>query len=140
MFATLADLPRQENHEIEGVSISMATQSKSTSNASSPKAGATKAKSGAKQARSGATQVAHAERNQAQRVAEAAAALPVGAVLRVTDRFNELDEPFTARDSAERKIRAYQAELRRSLKRTERRGATARRRATTEARKTRNRV
>jgi X-X-X-Leu-X-X-Gly heptad repeat protein len=124
-------------HEIKGVSSFMATQSKSKSNA---KAGATKAASGAKQAKSGAKQVANAEKNQAQAVAQAAVDLPVGAVLRVTDRVSELVEPFTARDSAERKLRAYEAELRRSLKRTERRGATARRRAATEARKTRNRV
>src|SRR5262245_8149424 len=111
-----------------------------TQNSTSRKAGTTKAKSGAKQAKSGVKQEANAEKNQAQTVAEAAIDLPVGAVLRVTDRVNEIVEPFTSRDTAERKFRAYRTELRRSLKRTERRGATARRRATTEARKTRNRV
>jgi Holliday junction resolvasome RuvABC ATP-dependent DNA helicase subunit len=117
----------------------MATQSK-RSNGSTAKAGATKAKSGAKQAKSGAKQVAKAEKNQAQVVAEAALDLPVGAVLSVTDRVGELVEPFTDRNSAERKIKAYRTELRRTLKRTERRGASARRKATTEAKKTRNRV
>lgn len=118
----------------------MATQSRSSKNRTSAKAGATKAKSGAKQVKSGAKQVANAEKNQAQVVAEAALDLPVGAVLSVTDRVGELVEPFTDRDSAERKIKAYRAELRRTLKRTERRGATARRKATSEAKKTRNRV
>ena len=42
--------------------------------------------------------------------------------------------------TAEKKIKAYRTELRRTLKRTERRGTTARRKATTEAKKTRNRV
>jgi X-X-X-Leu-X-X-Gly heptad repeat protein len=117
----------------------MASQSKST-NGSSAKAGATKAKSGAKQVKSGAKQVAKAERNQAQVAVETAVDLPVGAVLTVTDRFSELVEPFTTRTSAERKINAYRSELRRTLKRTERRGASARRKATSEAKKTRNRV
>ena len=116
----------------------MATQSKSSK--TSAKAGASKAKSGAKQAKSGAKQVANAEKNQAQVVAEAAVDLPVGAVLSVTDRVGELVEPFTGRTSAEKKIKAYRTELRRTLKRTERRGSTARRKATTEAKKTRNRV
>jgi hypothetical protein len=117
----------------------MASQSKS-SNGSSAKAGATKVKSGAKQAKSGAKQVANAEKNQALVVAEAAVDLPVGAVLSVSDRVGELVEPFTGRTSAERKIKAYRSELRRTLKRTERRGTSARRKATTEAKKTRTRV
>jgi len=116
----------------------MATQ-KST-NGSSAKAGATKVKSGAKQAKSGAKQVAGAEKNQALVVAEAAVDLPVGAVLSVGDRVGELVEPFTDRSSAEKKIKAYRSELRRTLKRTERRGSSARRKATSEAKKTRNRV
>jgi F0F1-type ATP synthase membrane subunit b/b' len=116
----------------------MATQSKSSK--SNAKAGTTKVKSGAKQAKAGVKQTANAEKNQAQVIVETAVDIPVGAVLRVTDRVGELVEPFTTRDTAERKVRAYQAELRRSLKRTERRGSTARRKAATEARKTRNRV
>jgi hypothetical protein len=117
----------------------MASQSKSK-NGTSAKAGATKAKTGAKQVKSGAKQVANAEKNQAQAVAEAAVDLPVGVVLSVTDRVGELVEPFTDRTSAEKKLKAYRSELRRTLKRTERRGSTARRKATTEAKKTRNRV
>jgi hypothetical protein len=70
-------------------------------------------------------------------VAESAVDLPVGAVLAVTDRVTELVEPFTARSGAEKQLKSYRTSLRRQVKRTERRGATARRRATTEARKTR---
>jgi len=81
-----------------------------------------------------------AEKNQARSVAETAVDLPVGAVLSVTDRVSELVEPFTARTDAEKQLKSYRTEIRRRVKRTERRGATARRRATTEARKTRNRV
>ena len=58
----------------------------------------------------------------------------------MTDRVAELVEPFTDRSAAEKQIKSYRTELRRTLKRTERRGTTARRKATTEASKTRNRV
>jgi len=81
-----------------------------------------------------------AEKSQTRTPAERAVDFPVGAVLTVTDRVAELVEPFTGRGSAEKQLKSYRAELRRRVKRTERRGATARRKATTEARKTRNRV
>jgi hypothetical protein len=104
----------------------MATQTKgSRANGAKPKA---KAKAPA------------AEKNQARVVAETAVDLPVGAVLTVTERVTELVEPFTDRSAAEKQLKSYRAEIRRRIKRTERRGATARRRATSEARKTRNRV
>jgi hypothetical protein len=81
-----------------------------------------------------------AEKAEARVRAERAVDLPVGAVLTVTDRVAGLVEPFTGRTSAGKQLKSYRAELRRRVKRTERRGATARRKATTEARKTRNRV
>jgi hypothetical protein len=86
------------------------------------------------------TTTTSADKSQARSVAESAVDLPVGAVLTVTDRVTELFEPFTGRTGAEKQLKSYRAELRRRVKRTERRGTTARRRATTEARKTRNRV
>src|SRR5262249_54022602 len=85
MFATLANPPRKDNDTAKGLATSMATQ-QSKNSKSSAKAGVTKAKSGAKQAKSGVKQTVGAEKNQAQSVAEAAVDLPVGAVLRVTDR------------------------------------------------------
>lgn len=80
------------------------------------------------------------KKTQAQSVAETAVDLPVGAIISLGDRIAEMVEPWTARASAERQIKAYRTQLRRSLKRTERRGATARRRASAEARKTRARL
>jgi uncharacterized protein YfcZ (UPF0381/DUF406 family) len=77
---------------------------------------------------------------QARSVAESAVDLPVGAVLEVSDRVADLVEPFTGRSAAERQLKSYGTRLRRTAKRTERRGASVRRKATTEARKTRNRV
>jgi len=79
-------------------------------------------------------------RDHAQSFAQSAVDLPVGAVLEVTDRVAELVDPFTDRTGAEKQLKSYRSRLRRTVKRTERRGATARRKAATEARKTRNRV
>ena len=103
----------------------MATQSKGSksSNGTSP-----------------AAKASTSEKNQARAVAESAVDLPVGAVLVASERISELVEPFTGRSAAEKQLKSYRTQLRKQVKRTERRGATARRRATTEARKTRNRV
>jgi hypothetical protein len=105
---------------------SKATSSKATSKPTAqPKAKAVPAPSPAEQARS---------------VAESAVDLPVGAVLEVSDRVTELVEPFTRRAAAERQLKSYSTRIRRTAKRTERRGASARRKATTEARRTRKRT
>jgi hypothetical protein len=88
------------------------------------------------------TSTASAEKSQARTrtAAETVVDLPVGAVLSLTDRVTDLVEPFSGRSAAEKQLKSYRTELRRRVKRTERRGTTARKRATTEARKTRNRV
>jgi hypothetical protein len=77
---------------------------------------------------------------QARAAAESAVDVPVGAVLEVSDRVAELVEPFTGRTAAEKQLKSYGTQLRRTVKRTERRGTGARRKATTEARKTRKKV
>jgi hypothetical protein len=77
---------------------------------------------------------------QARAAAQSAVDVPVGAVLEVSDRVSELVEPFAGRNAAQKQLKSYGTSLRRTVKRTERRGAGARRKATTEARKTRNRV
>lgn len=87
-----------------------------------------------------AAKTAAAEKNQVQAMVETVVDFHAGAVLTVSDRVAELVDPWTDRSKAEKQIKGYRTQLRKSLKRTERRGATARRRAATEARKTRNRV
>jgi hypothetical protein len=77
---------------------------------------------------------------QARSAAERAVDLPVGAVLEASDAVAGLVEPLSGRAAAQKQLKSYKTQLRRTVKRTERRGATARRKATTEARKTRNRV
>lgn len=79
-------------------------------------------------------------RERARSVAGTAVDLPVGAVLEATDRFAELVEPFTGRSTAGKQLKSYRTRLRRGVKRTERRGATARRRAAQEARRRIDRV
>jgi len=61
-------------------------------------------------------------------------------VLEVSDRVSDLVEPFSGRSAAQKQLKSYGTSLRRTVKRTERRGATARRKAATEARKTRGKV
>jgi hypothetical protein len=107
----------------------MPTQSSKSSTASKPKS-QPKAKS--------PTPASPVEKARA--VAESAVDLPVGAVLQVSDRVSDLVEPFSDRGAAEKQLKSYSTRLRRTVKRTERRGSSARRKATTEARKTRSRV
>lgn len=107
----------------------MATKSSKASTNSKPK---TQAKS--------ASTPAPSRVEQARAAAESAVDVPVGAVLEVSDRVADLVEPFSGRTAAQKQLKSYGTSLRRTVKRTERRGASARRKAATEARKTRNKV
>jgi hypothetical protein len=122
----------------------MATSKNGSKDKTQAKRATTEAKKSAakaaKASKRAATKTAAAEKNQVQTVVEAAVDLPVGAALTVSDRVSELVEPWTDRSKAERQIKSYRSNLRKSLKRTERRGSTARRKAITEARKTRTQV
>ena len=76
----------------------------------------------------------------ARQTAERSVDVPVGVALTVADRVNEIVEPFTARQTAERELRSIRTRVERELNRFERRGAGARRKARTRVRQTRNRV
>lgn len=76
----------------------------------------------------------------ARQSAERSVDVPVGAALTVVDRVNEIIEPFTARQSAERELKSIRTRVERELNRFERRGASARRKTRTRVRQTRNRV
>jgi hypothetical protein len=122
----------------------MATNSNGSNSKTQAKRATTEAKKSAAKTASAskraASKAAAAEKNQVQSVIETAVDFPVGAVLSVSDRVSELVEPWSDRSKAQKQVSRYRTQVRKSLKRTERRGTTARRRATTEARKTRNRV
>lgn len=96
-------------------------KSQTRKSAATPKSAATSAPSRAEQARA---------------AAESAVDVPVGVVLEVSDRVTELVEPFSGRNAAEKQLKSYGTRLRRTVKRSERRGASARRKASAEARKT----
>lgn len=119
----------------------MATEKAKSTKATKTKATKTSKVSTAKpKAQAKAAAPAPSRVEHARSVAETAVDLPVGVVLEVSERLSDLAGPFTDRSAAERQLKSYRTQLTRTVKRTERRGATARRKAATEARKTRNRV
>ncbi len=144
MFARLAN-SQAGKQKLEGIPHLMATQSSKNGKAKTQaKRATTEAKKSAGATASAgkraATKTVVAEKNQVQNVVETAVDLPVGVVLSVSDRLSDVVEPWTGRASAEKQLKSYRSQLRRTVKRTERRGSSARRKALTEARKTRNRV
>ena len=76
----------------------------------------------------------------ARQTAERTVDVPVGAALTVADRVNELVEPWTSRQAAEKELKSFRTQVTREVNRLERRGASARRKATQRVRTTRNRV
>jgi hypothetical protein len=76
----------------------------------------------------------------ARQTAERSVDVPVGVALTVAERVNEIVEPFTARETAERELKGIRTRVERELNRFERRGASARRKTRTRVRQTRNRV
>lgn len=100
----------------------------------------TQSSKSASKAKPKAEKIPPSRAEQARAAAQSVVDVPVGAVLEVSDRVADLVEPFSGRTAAEKHLKSYGTQLRRTVKRTERRGATARRKASAEARKTRNKV
>jgi hypothetical protein len=98
-----------------------------------PRSDAAKVREGLTKARNGAV-------SYARRSTERAVDLPVGAALVSADRINEAIEPWTRQSTRERELRGLRQQVRRELGKFERRGGTARRKATRSARQTRTRV
>jgi F0F1-type ATP synthase membrane subunit b/b' len=102
---------------------------------------------GTKPAGQGASSASHTSRNvtdnavaYVRQTAERSVDVPVGAVLTVAERVNDVVEPWTKRTTAERELRSIRTQVTRELNRIERRGTSARRKATQRAKTTRNRV
>ena len=98
-----------------------------------PRSDTAKIRKGLTKARNGA--VSHARRST-----ERAVDLPVGAALLGAERINEAVEPWTRQSTRERELRGLRQQVRRELGKFERRGGTARRKATRSARQARTRV
>jgi hypothetical protein len=113
------------------------TQARTTTSRSQS---ASRARRDSTTAREGFTKARNGSAAYARQTAERSVDVPVGAALTVVDRVNEIVEPFTARQSAERELRGIRTRVERELNRFERRGAGARRKARTRVRQTRNRV
>ncbi|HSF01624.1 MAG TPA: hypothetical protein VLA62_01350 [Solirubrobacterales bacterium] len=101
---------------------------------------ATRARSDGATVREGLTKARNGSTAYARQTAERSVNVPVGVALTVADRVNEIVEPFTARQTAERELRSIRTRVERELNRFDRRGASARRKARTRVRQTRNRV
>jgi prefoldin subunit 5 len=93
----------------------------------------------AQKIREGLTKVRNGSMSYARRTAERSVNVPVGAVLTVADQLNDVVEPFTTRETAQRELKSFRAQVERELNKLERRGAQSRRKARTRARQTRNR-
>ena len=142
MFARLANRPRQPTEDSKGFDF-MATQSKTSSKSKTQaKRATTEAKKSAGQPRA-RRNGRHQDRRRREEPGPGRRRVrrrpPGRRRPLVSDRVADLVEPWTGRTNAEKQIKAYRRSAQ-MLKRTERRGTSARRKATTEARKTRNRV
>jgi seryl-tRNA synthetase len=103
----------------------MATQSQSTST-----------QSAAKETPNGFGEYAR----RASDTAVSAVDLQFGAALTAADRVRELAKPWRQRETAQQEIKNLRRQFTREVNKVERRGGTARRRATQRAKRTRNRV
>jgi hypothetical protein len=77
---------------------------------------------------------------RASDTAVSAVDLQFGAALTAADRVRELVKPWRQRETAQKEIKNLRSQFTREVNKVERRGGTARRKATQRARRTRNRV
>ena len=115
------------------------TNTNTTQRASAPRTTKSTGRTDAQRIREGLTKVRNGSVSYARQTAERSVDVPVGVVLTVADRVNEVVEPFTKRETAERELKSFRTQVERELNKLERRGATSRRKARTRARQTRNR-
>jgi hypothetical protein len=77
---------------------------------------------------------------RASDTAVSAVDLQFGVALTAADRVRELVKPWRQRETAQREIKNLRSQFTREVNKVERRGGTARRKATQRAKRTRNRV
>lgn len=119
---------------VDGTRTQTKTTPKSAPKATTPK------RSGTTQVREGLTKARHGATSYVRQGTERAVDVPVGAALSATDRVNELVEPWTSTDTRDSELKDIRTRVERELNKFERRGGTARRKATQRVRQTRNRV
>jgi prefoldin subunit 5 len=114
------------------------TTSSTTQRKSAPRTTKT-SRTDAQKIREGLTKVRNGSVSYARQTAERSVDVPVGAALTVADRLNDVVEPFTKRETAQRELKSFRTQVERELNRLQRRGAQSRRKARTRARQNRNR-
>jgi hypothetical protein len=97
------------------------------------RSGSTQVREGLSKARNGATTYV---RQGTERVVD----VPVGVALVAADRVNEIVEPWTSPETREGELKSIRTRVEREFNKFERRGGTARRKATQRVRRSRNRV
>jgi prefoldin subunit 5 len=119
----------------------MAANSSTTSSTTQRKGAprTTRSRTDAQKIREGLTKVRNGSVSYARQTAERSVDVPVGAVMTVADRMNEVVEPFTKRETAQRELKSFRTQVERELNKLERRGAQSRRKVRTRARQSRNR-
>jgi len=107
------------------------TTTKTTQRKSAPRTTktTTTSRTDAQRIREGLNKVRDGSVSYARQTAERTVDVPVGVVLTVADRVNEVVEPFTKRETAERELKSFRTQVERELNKLERRGATSRRKA-----------
>ena len=109
----------------------MATQSQSTQSTQS-----TRTTPATPESQSGIGEYAR----RASDTAVSAVDLQFGVALTATNRVRKLVKPWRQRETAQRELKSLRHQLTREVNKVERRGGTARRKATQRAKRTRNRV
>lgn len=110
-----------------------------TTQAKGQKATTTK-RTGSAQVREGITKARNGAATYVRQGTERAVDVPVGAALVAADRVNAIVEPLTDTETREQELKGIRQRVERELNKFERRGGTARRKATQRVRRTRNRV
>jgi hypothetical protein len=104
------------------------------------KATTTTKRTGSAQVREGITKARNGATTYVRQGTERAVDVPVGVALVAADRVNAIVEPWTDTETREQELKSIRQRVEREFNKFERRGGTARRKATQRARKTRNRV
>jgi hypothetical protein len=113
------------------------TKAQTNAKASRQPTGATGERSDTTTIREGLTKARRGTASYLRHSTERAVDVPVGAVLRASDRVNDVVVPWTAESTRERELRSMRQRVERELRAIERRGGSARRKATLRARRTR---
>ena len=111
-----------------------------TQKTTAAKSTTTTKRSNTAQVREGITKARNGAADAVRQGTERAVNVPVGAALTAADRVNEIVEPLTSTEGREKELKSIRTRVEREFNKYERRGGTARRKATQRARQTRNRV